>query len=194
MLGLGVSNRPLVRLLLEFGCDVTGCDRTARENLEEEVLELERMGCSLRVGDGYLDGLEADLVFRTPGMHPENPALVALRENGAYYAQICPFTDVPQWAKSSIGFLYDKKLAAGQSSTKFGTSNVTKRDYAVMMMRVLGIKHSYENALAIAVSHGILTEEQASGNPVALRGDIVNMTYNTLQLLEAQEEHIAVSE
>ena len=22
--GLGVSNRPLVRLLLEFGCDVTG--------------------------------------------------------------------------------------------------------------------------------------------------------------------------
>jgi hypothetical protein len=59
---------------------------------------------------------------------------------------------------------------------------------------VLGIEHSYENALAIAVSHGILNEEQASGNPVALRGDIVNMTYNTLQLLEAQEEHIAVIE
>ena len=123
-----------------------------------------------------------------------NGGQAALRENGAYYAQLCPFTDVPQWAKSSIGFLYDKKLAAGQSSTKFGTSNVTKRDYAVMMMRVLGIEHSYENALAIAVSHGILTEEQAGGNPVALRGDIVNMTYNTLQLLEAQEEHIAVSE
>lgn len=123
-----------------------------------------------------------------------NEGQAALRENGAYYAQLCPFTDVPQWAKSSIGFLYDKKLAAGQSSTKFGTSNVTKRDYAVMMMRVLGIKHSYEDALAIAVSHGILTEEQAGGNPFALRGDIVNMTYNTLQLLEAQEEHIAVSE
>ena len=123
-----------------------------------------------------------------------NGGQAALRENGAYYAQICPFTDVPQWAKSSIGFLYDKKLAAGQSSTKFGTSDVTKRDYAVMMMRVLGIKHSYEDALAIAVSHGILTEEQVSGNPVALRGDIVNMTYNTLRLLEAQEEHIAVSE
>ena len=33
--GLGVSNRPLVRLLLEFGCDVLGCDRTPRENLEQ---------------------------------------------------------------------------------------------------------------------------------------------------------------
>ena len=27
VLGLGVSNRPLVRLLLEYGCNVVGCDR-----------------------------------------------------------------------------------------------------------------------------------------------------------------------
>ena len=26
VLGLGVSNRPLVRLLLEHGCSVVGCD------------------------------------------------------------------------------------------------------------------------------------------------------------------------
>ena len=115
-----------------------------------------------------------------------NDGLAALRENGTYYAAVCPFTDVPQWAKSSIGFLYDKKLAAGQSSTNFGTGNVTKRDYAVMMLRVLGIQHSYENALAIAVTHGILTEQQASGNPAALRADIVDMTYATIQLLEEQ--------
>ena len=113
----------------------------------------------------------------------------ALRENGAYYAQVCPFTDVPQWAKSSIGFLYDHKLAAGQSASLYGTGDVTKRDYAVMMMRVLGIEHSYEDALAIAVTHGILTEEQASGNPTARRADIVDMTYATLQLLEEQRVH-----
>ena len=83
VLGLGVSNRPLVRLLLEAGCHVTGCDRTPREALDREVLDLERQGCNLRVGEGYLDGLEADLVFRTPGMHPNNPALAALREGGA---------------------------------------------------------------------------------------------------------------
>ena len=34
VLGLGVSNRPLVRLLLEYGCDVTGCDKTPREKLD----------------------------------------------------------------------------------------------------------------------------------------------------------------
>ena len=99
VLGLGVSNRPLVRLLLEFGCQVYGCDRTPREKLDAEVLELETMGCTLRVGDGYLDGLDAELVFRTPGMHPGNPALEALRAKGAQitsemevFFEVCPCT------------------------------------------------------------------------------------------------------
>ncbi len=99
VLGLGVSNRPLVRLLLQYGCDVTGCDKTPREKLDAEVLELEQMGCKLHVGDTYLDGLQADLVFRTPGMHPENPALVALRQAGAQitsemevFFELCPCT------------------------------------------------------------------------------------------------------
>ncbi len=97
VLGLGVSNRPLVRLLLEFGCRVTGCDRTPRESLDTEVLELEKAGCRLQVGEGYLDGLEADLVFRTPGMHPGNPALVSVRDKGAevtsemeVFFRVCP--------------------------------------------------------------------------------------------------------
>ncbi len=95
--GLGVSNRPLVRLLLGYGCDVTGCDRTEREKLDAEVLELERLGCKLSLGEHYLDDLQADLVFRTPGMHPENPALVALRQSGAevtsemeVFFEVCP--------------------------------------------------------------------------------------------------------
>ena len=97
--GLGVSNRPLVRLLLEFGCDVLGCDRTPREKLDREVLDLEAAGCKLSVGESYLEGLEADLVFRTPGMHPGNPALEALRAKGAevtsemeVFFEVCPCT------------------------------------------------------------------------------------------------------
>ena len=99
--GLGVSNRPLVRLLLEFGCDCIGCDQTPREKLDAEVLELERMGCKLSVGAGYAEGLEADLVFRTPGMHPGNPGLEALRAKGATvtsemqaFFDLCPCTVV----------------------------------------------------------------------------------------------------
>ncbi len=83
VLGLGVSNRPLVRMLLAYGCDVTGCDKTPREKFDMELQELEAYGCKMKVGEGYLDGLSADLVFRTPGMHPNIPALQALRAQGA---------------------------------------------------------------------------------------------------------------
>ncbi len=99
VLGLGVSNRPLVRLLLEYGCTVVGCDKTPREKLDNEILELESLGCTLQVGDGYLEDLCADIVFRTPGMHPENPALQGLRAKGAtvtsemeVFFALCPCT------------------------------------------------------------------------------------------------------
>ncbi len=97
VLGLGVSNRPLVRLLLEFGCNVVGCDRTPREKLDRDVLELEHMGCRLSLGERYLDGIEADVVFRTPGMHPGNPVIRAMAVRGAKvtsemeaFFQVCP--------------------------------------------------------------------------------------------------------
>jgi len=99
VLGLGVSNRPLVRLLLRYGCSVTGCDKTPRDKLDAEVLELEKQGCTLQTGESYLDDLTADIVFRTPGMHPANPALEKLRSGGAVitsemevFFELCPCT------------------------------------------------------------------------------------------------------
>ena len=101
VLGLGVSNRPLVRLMLRYGCTVIGCDRTPREKLDAEVLELEEKGCELRLGDTYLENLSGDLVFRTPGMHPDNPALNGLRAAGAevtsemeIFFTLCPCTTI----------------------------------------------------------------------------------------------------
>ena len=90
VMGLGVSNRPLVRMLLSYDCNVTGCDKTPREQFDEELKELERLGCKMKVGEGYLNDLSADLVFRTPGMHPNIPALKALRDGGAEVTVMLP--------------------------------------------------------------------------------------------------------
>ena len=97
VLGLGVSNRPLVRLLLEFGCIVSGGDRTEREKLDAEVLELEKLGCKLYLGEHFYEEMTADVAFRTPGMHPDSPAVRALRDSGAAitsemeaFFQVCP--------------------------------------------------------------------------------------------------------
>ena len=97
VLGLGVSNRPLVRLLLQYGADVSGGDRTPREKLDEEVLELERLGCKLYLGDEFYKDMEAQIAFRTPGMHPENPAVRHFKAMGAQitsemaaFFEVCP--------------------------------------------------------------------------------------------------------
>ena len=93
--GLGVSNRPLVRLLAGAGIDVTGCDKITEP--DENLLELQALGAKLKLGEDYLENVEADVVFRTPGMRPDIPALQALREKGAVvtsemaaFFEVCP--------------------------------------------------------------------------------------------------------
>ena len=53
VIGIGVSNLPLLRLLLGAGIDVTACDRKDRAALGPLAAELEGAGCRLRLGDGW---------------------------------------------------------------------------------------------------------------------------------------------
>ncbi|MCR5576763.1 MAG: UDP-N-acetylmuramoyl-L-alanine--D-glutamate ligase [Oscillospiraceae bacterium] len=97
VIGLGVSNMPLVELLLRGGCDVTACDLRTREQLGEEAARLEAMGAKLRLGEDYLEGLDQELIFRTPGLMPFDGHLVAAAERGAVvtsemevFLSLCP--------------------------------------------------------------------------------------------------------
>lgn len=97
VIGLGISNRPLVRMLLERGIPVECRERTQRDKLLPEVLELEKMGAKLTLGDEYLENIQADVVFRTPGLNRNVPQLKKLEEQGtvitsemeAFFA-VCP--------------------------------------------------------------------------------------------------------
>lgn len=73
VVGIGVSNTPLLEALLDSGNDVTACDRRDRAALEGLAERLEAKGGKLHLGPDYLKDLHCDLVFRTPGIHPENP-------------------------------------------------------------------------------------------------------------------------
>ena len=84
VIGLGVSNRPLLRLLLDAGYTVTVRDKRTREAFgEDEAAALEAAGCRLVLGDGYLAGITEDVIFRTPGLHPFTPELAAAKARGA---------------------------------------------------------------------------------------------------------------
>ena len=83
VIGIGVSNQPLIRLLLERGIAVTACDKKNRETLGIVAEQLEANGCRLRLGEAYLDGLTEDVIFRTPGMRPDLPQLAAAVSRGS---------------------------------------------------------------------------------------------------------------
>ncbi len=100
VLGIGVSNTPLLRLLVSAGARVTACDKKDEAQLGGLASELRALGVSLYTGPDYLSGLEqsgADIVFRTPGMRPDVPQLCAARERGAevtsemeVFFSVCP--------------------------------------------------------------------------------------------------------
>ena len=70
VIGIGISNVPLIRLLRAADISVTACDKKDRAALGEIAQELESIGCQLRLGEDYLNGLCEDVIFRTPGLHP----------------------------------------------------------------------------------------------------------------------------
>ena len=73
VVGIGVSNLPLIRFLRAHGATVVACDRKTEEELGETVGELRRLGVGLRLGEGYLNDLREDTIFRTPGLRPDLP-------------------------------------------------------------------------------------------------------------------------
>lgn len=70
VIGIGISNIPLIRLLCGAGIAVTACDKRERSAFGAVADELEAMGCRFRLGENYLEDLCEDVIFRTPGLHP----------------------------------------------------------------------------------------------------------------------------
>lgn len=84
VIGIGISNRPLIRFLLDCGARVTAHDKKTAEQLGKDcVQELTALGTELVLGDSYMDNIAGDMVFKTPGMRFDHPALSAAAEKGA---------------------------------------------------------------------------------------------------------------
>ena len=97
VIGAGVSNMPLVTLLRQAGLSVTVHDKKTADGLGAQYAQLTALGARTVLGDGYLDSLDEDIVFRTPGLHPEHPALQAVRARGGevtsemeLFFRVCP--------------------------------------------------------------------------------------------------------
>ncbi len=97
VIGIGVSNTPLIELLLGYGISVTACDRKERAAFGELADRLEKWGCTLKLGEDYLQNLDQDVVFRSPGIRPDLPEFETVRARGGVitsemeiFFDVCP--------------------------------------------------------------------------------------------------------
>ena len=95
--GIGRSHLPLMEQFAQAGAQVTARDKRSFEELGEDGPRLRGLGVRLLLGEGYLDGLTEDIIFRTPGMRYHLPQLEAARKRGAavtsemeVFFKLCP--------------------------------------------------------------------------------------------------------
>ncbi len=95
--GLGRSNLPLIDMYKKYGAEVIACDKRSFEELGDVAVNLEKSGVELSLGSEYLSNLNADMLFRTPGMNYNMPELKKLRDKGVtitsemeVFFELCP--------------------------------------------------------------------------------------------------------
>ena len=95
--GAGVTNTPMVEMFINKGCEVTVCDKRTADKLGEVADRFRALGAKLKLGDDYLQGIDADIIFRTPGMRFYIPELEQYRASGVVvtselevFLDICP--------------------------------------------------------------------------------------------------------
>ena len=152
MCGIGVSNTPLILNFLSKGAKVYACDRRSREMLGEIADQLENAGAELRLGDGYLDNLAVEIIFRTPGMNFYLPELESARKKGIavtsemeVFFDLCPatvFAVTGSDGKTTTTTLISKMLEAEGKRVFVGGNigkpllpeieNITSDDYVVV--------------------------------------------------------------
>ena len=97
VIGIGISNLPLIKYLVSLGANVTACGRRSAEDLGGNYTELENLGVKFNLGDGYLNNLSGDMIFKTPGMRYDVPELLKAKKNGSIvtsemevFFDVCP--------------------------------------------------------------------------------------------------------
>ena len=83
--------------------------------------------------------------------------------DSAFYRSLCSFTDVPEWAKSYVGYCVANNLVAGYGNGRYGSNDpVTSAAACTVMLRCLNDVDAvwdYQSACRTAVQLGLAAEE-----------------------------------
>ena len=82
VVGLGISNTPVIDFLLSCGASVIGRDRKDAAALGDLARQLQTKGVSLVLGENYLADMTEDVIFKAPGIRPDLPEFLSAQARG----------------------------------------------------------------------------------------------------------------
>ncbi|MBU3229198.1 UDP-N-acetylmuramoyl-L-alanine--D-glutamate ligase [Clostridium algidicarnis] len=85
VVGVGVSNIPLISFLVGMGAKVTAFDKKTELELGDIVKQLEAKSVNFVLGEDYLDKLSNfEVIFKTPSMRIDSKELLIAKSEGSY--------------------------------------------------------------------------------------------------------------
>lgn len=113
VVGIGVSNIPLINFLLDLGAVVTAFDQKTKEELGQVTEDFNKKGVKLQLGEGYLNNLTGfEVVFKTPSMRIDSEALVKAKNEGAYIT-----SEMEEFVRYTKGKIYGITGSDGKTTT-----------------------------------------------------------------------------
>ncbi len=154
VIGIGVSNLPLIRILADAGAKVFAHDKRSAEQLEEVYAELQSLGVTMVLGDGYLDAIDSNVsvVYKTPGIRYDVPVLREAAERGVeitsemeLFFRCCPAKIIgvtgSDGKTTTTSLIYDMLVRAGYNCYLGGNighplveelEQMTEKDFAIV--------------------------------------------------------------
>ena len=197
ILGLGVSNLPLARVLCELGVPLTVRDKKPVEELigSEELIA---KGVKFITGTDAFDHLSGDLIFRSPGIRPDRDGLADATNRGAELTSeielFLTLTDAETFAvtgsdgKTTSTTLTGKFLAAEAERTGCGKVLVGGNIGAPLLDR-LPLTSSNDRAVMELSSFQLMTVKDAPHYSA-----ITNLSPNHLDWHTGMDEYLAAKQ
>lgn len=122
VVGIGISNRPLIDFLLKLGVKVSAFDKKRPDEIKELAGELKDKGVNLILGEEYLNDLsDLDIIFKTPSMRIDSPAFVKAKRKGTYIT-----SEMEEFIKYCPAKIYGVTGSDGKTTTTTLIYNILK--------------------------------------------------------------------
>ncbi len=190
VVGIGVSNVPLINFLIELGAEVTAFDKKTEEQLGDTANELKARGVKLVLGQSYLEKLQGyEVIFKSPSFRIDNPAFQKEKERGAYIT-----SEMEEFVRYCPGKIFAVTGSDGKTTTTSIIYNLLKEEgYKTWVGGNIG-KPLFSRIEEMSVEDKVVLELSSfqlmtMNSPIEV-AVVTNLTPNHLDMHKDMDEYI----